>query len=167
MGEFGDERTSVGRVEQLEFFHRLLWKLNPTLPGRGNKDLGNAGEGASLRLHLHINAGADEEEGAGEEHEEGGDAEAESPAHAHLYPHYQGDGHHHGEGEREEVPIEEAVHTPPPGLRSRVELIGAECEVARSNSAGSDHQQGQPGEKEDQLPGRGSGAVFMRLGRAG
>jgi hypothetical protein len=149
--DLGDEAAPVRRVVEVG-----AGRGQASLARGGDEHLREAGEGAALGRDADVEARAHEEERTGEAHERGRHGQPQRPADVALEVDDDGGGDHHGDGEGEVVPVEEAVDAPAAGWGARVELVGAEGQVAGPDAAGADGQQREGGEEHGHLEGRGA-----------
>jgi hypothetical protein len=151
VGDLGDEAAVVRRVVQV----RAARGREAAVAVGGEEHAREAGEGAALGADADVEARAHEEERAGEAHERGGHGQAQRPAHVALQVDDDGGGHHHGHREGEVVPVEEAGDAAPPRRRARVELIGAERQVAGADPPGAHRDEREGREQHGQRRPRG------------
>jgi hypothetical protein len=111
---------------------------------RGDDDLQEPLEGASLGLHLHVEWVPHDEREHGDEHGDGGDPEPPAPPNVLLDVHHHGERQQNGEPHAEEVEVEVA----PLLLAARTLAALAELVGAKRHDAGPDAAAAERGEEQ-------------------
>jgi hypothetical protein len=157
VGEPRHESARVARPE--EGRGGVRGRRGAPLAERRDGDAEDAGQGDPLGADADVEPRAGEEERAGDEHERGGDGEADPPAHVALHVDDPRRRPADGDGQGEVIPVEEAVDAAAARLGVRVELVGAERQAARPDSARAHHDEQERQHQHRELPPRRARAL--------